>query len=87
MIEQASKAVSHGDFEVFEENIETVNVFMQLSTSWKLATVGMGSVRFGIPSTEIESTLRLMGVHRRRRQVLFKNIRIMERAALETLSK
>jgi hypothetical protein len=72
------------DYELWPENEEAVDVFLELSTSWDWVTPGMGkAARAGLRSTEIESTLRMLGYRGARRAELFRDIRIMERAALE----
>lgn len=72
---------------MFEENWETLQAFLDLDTSWTLAPHGFGgAVRFGLPSTEIESTLRMIGVRGKARKKLFQNLRMMERAALEVIA-
>lgn len=87
VIAQARSQSGSDDFEVFEDNWETLQAFLDLDTSWTLAPLGMGgSVRFGLPSTEIESTLRMLGIRGKARKKLFQNLRMMERAALEVIA-
>ncbi|MGE4337748.1 MAG: DUF1799 domain-containing protein [Pigmentiphaga sp.] len=88
VIDSARASMGSDDFEVLEENLEIVNVFVFLGTSWTLATLPMGgAVQVGIPSSEIESTMRMMGIKKKDRMSVFTGIRIMEKAALEVMSK
>jgi len=71
-------------FEVWPENLPTFEAFIALSHCWTWVAPAMGRpVRVGIPSAEIESTLRLLRVKRRVRREMFIELRAMERAALE----
>lgn len=71
------------DFEVWPENEAVVEAFLHLSSCWTVVTPPMGDLLyFGLPSTEIESTLRLLGFPRRKRAQVFRYLKDMERAAL-----
>ncbi len=71
-------------FEVWPENWPTIEVFLELSTCWLWVTPGMEDpVRVGIAATEIESSLRLLGVKKAKRCSMFRDLRAMERAALK----
>ena len=84
-VQQGAKA---SDFEVWPENEEAIDVFLELGSSWDWVAPGMGDpVRVGIRATEIESTLRVLGFRGARRIELFRDIRVMERAALEVLQR
>lgn len=83
---RAESQVARDDFEVWPENLATLEAFIELQTSWDWITPGMGTpVRAGLRSTEIESTLRMLGVRGSRRTEVFQDLRAMERAALEVL--
>lgn len=87
VIEAAREQAGSDDFEVLPENWETVQLFLHLSTSWSTVPVGLGgAARFGIPATEIESTLRMWGARGPSRKQLFLNLRTMEQAALEVIA-
>lgn len=87
VIQQTREQAGADDFEVLPENWETVQIFLHLSTSWSTVSLGMGAAcRFGIPATEIESTLRMWGVRGRKQRKLLLDIRMMEQAALEVIA-
>jgi len=71
------------DYEVWPENEAVVEAFLHLSSCWTVVIPPMGDLLyFGLPSTEIESTLRLLGFPRRKRARVFRYLKDMERAAL-----
>jgi len=88
VIEQVRQQSGNDDFEVLPENWDMVQVFLNLTTSWKLVSLGMGgATRFGIPATEIESTLRMWGTRGAKKiKRAFLNLRMMEQAALEVIA-
>lgn len=70
------------DFEVFEENVEVVDVFTALGTQWRVAT-GMGAAAYlGLEYQAVPPVLELMGVPPERRADTFAGLRLMEAAAL-----
>lgn len=71
-----------GDYAVWRENMPTLDLFIDLATSWDRSMKGQ---RTGIRATEIESAMRLMGVVRKARSRVYEDIRLMERAALAVL--
>jgi hypothetical protein len=76
----AEEASGHLQIDVWPDNVEAVNVFVEVSTQWRYA--GMGSPS-GLDYPSIESTLRMTGIPRKRWAGLFADVRVMERAALE----
>lgn len=87
MIEEARQQAGSDDFEVLPENWETVQLFLHLATSWSVVQFGLGgATRFGIPASEIESTLRMWGARGPARKALFLDLRMMEQAALEVIA-
>lgn len=87
MIDAARQQAGSVDFEVLPENWETVQLFLHLSTSWSTVPLGLGgATRFGVPATEIESTLRMWGARGKKRKRLFLDLRMMEQAALEVIA-
>ena len=78
------------ELSIFPENWDAVNAFLALSASWSrtIHFPAMGGkpiqIWHGIPRTEIESTLRLMGLWRQRLDLL-PRLLIMENAAREAL--
>ncbi|MEW5729143.1 MAG: DUF1799 domain-containing protein [Pseudomonadota bacterium] len=77
------------DFAVWPENWPTVEVFLALSTQWRwtvaMSQAGAVPIPSGIDYTAIEPTLRLMG--REPSPAMFADLRAMEAAALEVLTK
>ena len=86
VVDAARGAAIQSDFEVWPENEDAVDVFLELGNAWDWVVPGMGEARrVGIRATEIESTLRLLGYRAARRKELFRDVRVMERAALEAM--
>jgi hypothetical protein len=75
-------------FEIWPENWPTVRVFLSLSTQWRFTLPAMGGpvIWHGLPHTEIEATIRLLG-YRRDAQMIFTGIKVMEQAALTALQR
>jgi len=76
------------DYEVWEENWETLLVFLEGQTQWRKEYAGMGGqlVWHGLRYGEIEVLIRLMGLEEKA-QSIFEGIRLMERTALPILNK
>ena len=80
---QRAQQEERTDYEVWPENEAVVEAFLHLSSCWTVSRSPMGDLLyFGLPSTEIESTLRLLGFPRRKRAQVFRYLKDMERAAL-----
>lgn len=75
------------DFEVWPENWLAVRIFVDLETSWTLVVPGFGAGprRVGLPATEIHAAVSLCGVRKRDRPNLYRDLRTMERAAIEAM--
>lgn len=69
--------------EVWPDNSMPVNVFIALSTQWR---VGMAGAT-GLDYNAVPSVMRLLGVPKKLRTSVFDDLRIMEDAALETMRK
>ena len=69
--------------EVWPDNVATVNVFVAMSTQWR---VGMGGPT-GLDYAALPPVLRLLGVPTADRADVFDGLRTMEDAALETMRK
>lgn len=72
---------------IYPENWPALNVFLALSNAWTLHLPALGGKPLwrGIPRTEIESTLRLLGLWRERADLL-PRLWVLEAAALERLN-
>lgn len=83
VIDKVREQARQADYEVWPENMEVLDVFLALQTSWDWITPGMGvPARTGIRATEIEATARMMGIRGKRLPKVFRDIRAMEQAAL-----
>lgn len=88
VIAAAKRGVVSDDYEIWPENLDALNVFLDLGSSWDwVALPGGGALRVGIRATEIVATLRIFGFRRARRAKLFRDIRAMERAALDVMNQ
>lgn len=67
-------------FEVWPDNMPSVEVFLDLSSQWRRA--GMAGVRTGLDYTAIPAVLALRGIPKKQWPVLFDDIRVMEGAVL-----
>lgn len=75
------------DIEIWPENVESVEAFLDLATCWSWLCAGFSQpTRVGIPASEIHATLSLRGVRRKARKAIASDIRLMENAALAQLS-
>jgi len=84
----ATASPSSAEFEVWPENWQTLEIFLDLSSCWTWLSAGLITpIRIGIAATEIEATLRLHGLRGKRRRNRYQEIRLMEAAALEVLRK
>lgn len=74
-------------FEIMYENWPTILVFISLATQWRTELLAMSGERvwYGLPATEIEATVRLMGLGKDARTI-FAGLRVMEQAALPLLN-
>lgn len=70
------------DFDVWQDNVDALNVFLRLSTQWKVA--GMGGFT-GLDYLALEAVLRLTNTSST--PELFDDIQEMERAALPILNQ
>lgn len=70
--------------EVWEENVQSVNFFLEFcGTQWRAVTGGVT----GLDYTAVIASLRTMRLGRERFDEVFADIRTMERAAMEEMQK
>lgn len=69
-------------FPILEENAETVALFIQLATQWKVT--GFGGV-LGLDYVAVEATMNMVGTENRKQ--MLEDLQIMEMAALRVLNK
>lgn len=72
------------DLLIYPDNWPAVQVFFALANCWRVDY--MAGRYLGIDRPAIESTMRMMGVKRKRRGGIFEDLRVMENAALEALN-
>lgn len=84
VIELAITNMSFADDDcmVWQENWESVMLFLTLSTQWIIAPMG-GAV--GINYVAVESVMNLNNIKNKDRQSLFNDIRIMESSAIRVM--
>lgn len=90
VIEQVRKAAkkSQKDFEVFEDNWQSLLFFVGLKTQWNISIGGMGgAIYLGLNYQSVESAMNLKQVPKKARAELFNDLQVMEEAALEVLNK
>jgi len=68
------------DCDVWEENWESVMLFVAVGTQW---TVSPGGQAIGIHYASLESAMNMRGIKKKKRPALFEDIRLMELTALE----
>lgn len=71
------------DFEVWEDNWDTVGFFCGLKTQWTYVGTMATVQRVGLDYAGVESAMRMTRIASRDRAALFDDIRLMEAAALE----
>ena len=75
------------DFLVWEDNWRAVSLFSGLATQWRMH-IGMAGVHYqGLDYTAVETTLRLERVPRVLWTETFRELQVMERAALPLLNE
>lgn len=80
-IEQSS------EFEVEQENLTAVHVFVAMQTNWRVVA-GMGGVVYqGLDYPSLQSVANMLGIKRKTLPDLFSDIQIMEAAALPLLNE
>lgn len=72
------------EFEVWKENLESLEIFCALQTQWH-RVAGLSRITCtGLMYSEATNYMRERGIARARRLELLEDLRVMERAALET---
>lgn len=75
------------EFPVWRENWETLQVFLALSSNWRTLVFPDGTIRYqGIEYSAIKTAMWGLEVPRKRRREVFAGLRVMEEAALISLS-
>ena len=71
---------------IWHENALTVRVFFNLGYQWREWVTMNGAMPQGLDHGQIESTLRLMGVKKKRWPELFDDLKTMEAEALKIIN-
>ncbi|NYT38869.1 hypothetical protein ERD78_18870 [Allopusillimonas soli] len=75
-------------FEVWPENWQSVELFLDLATSWTWLSGGLTvPARLGLPATQVQAAIRMLGLRGSNRTQAYRDVRTMESAVLEELSK
>ena len=77
-VEEATQPV-----EVWPDNAMSVNVFIAMSTQWR---VGMSGPT-GLDYNALPSVMKLVGVPKKSRASVFDDVRTLEDSAMETMKK
>ena len=77
-VEEATQPV-----EVWPDNAMSVNVFIAMSTQWR---VGMNGAT-GLDYNALPSVMKLVGVPKKSRASVFDDVRTLEDSAMETMKK
>ena len=72
------------DCEVWEENWESVMLYLSLETQWVISPIGRP---VGINYPSIESAMNMASIKKKRRALLFDDVRLMESVALSIFSE
>ena len=87
LVDHAGDSANDDTLEIMAENWPTLDVFLSLSTQWRREFPAMSDRELwhGIPHSEIEPTIRLMGYAKSARRI-FEGLKIMEAEALPLLN-
>lgn len=69
--------------EIWPDNIQSVNVFVAMSTQWRSGMAGATGLDYGV----LPAVLRLTAVPRAAWSEVFESLRVMEDAALEVMRR
>ena len=64
--------------EIWPDNVDAVNVFIDMSTQWRVGVAGATGLDYGV----IEKVMQLGGIRKKHRREVFEAVRIMESAAI-----
>lgn len=84
----AQQEREQGAFDVYEDNMQSLGLFLILVTQWRVLAGGLGrAVWLGIDYVSIPPVLDMLGIPVAERAAIFGDIRLMERAALPVLNR
>jgi hypothetical protein len=85
-VQQAPRLDEAQAVDIWPENREAVELFIALENVWRVQLGGFGGLLWlGIDWVQMESVLNLSGVPRCRYAQLYRDIKVMEKAALPIL--
>lgn len=70
-----------GDFEIWRDNLDSLNAYTACDTQWRWMMCGTKAVRLGLDYPGVQTVL--WGLKVKNPQQVFNDIRAMEAAALE----
>jgi len=83
----AQDITEEGDYELWPEHQDAWEVFLDCKGQWRVVA-GMGGVWFqALESASVESSLRVLGVPRKRWREVREQVRVLEDEALEHLNR
>ncbi|WP_291810803.1 DUF1799 domain-containing protein [Limnobacter sp.] len=87
VIAKAKESRRPESFEVWAENWEPVEIFLELGSQWRVIA-GMGGVMHqGIDMPSLEALFRIRGVPQENQHPIFKDILKMQTAAADVLNR
>lgn len=81
LIGQLTAQLGEDELEIWEENIMAVRIFGDMLTQWNAGPSGLVGLRY----ESLPVVMRYRGVPAAERAGVFDAVRVMERAALETI--
>ncbi|MFZ9654547.1 MAG: DUF1799 domain-containing protein [Limnohabitans sp.] len=84
MAEKIAASAPKDDFEVWEENWPTVEMFLRIQTQWRVAG-GMGAAYVGLDYQAVAWMFSLYNVEQPRQ--MLEDLQVMEAAALTALNR
>lgn len=72
-------------YRVFHEHEQALDVFLACQNQWRMVT-GVRIVYQALDYASVESVMRLIGVKKRRRAMVFRQVQLIELGAVRTLN-
>lgn len=84
---QSNLKPTDDDFEVWQENWNSLLFFLAVSTQWNVAAGMSGLFYVGLNHVALEANMNMRNIKKQNRLQLCNDMQLMERAALEILNK
>lgn len=81
---EESEVEADPDFEIHEDNLESMGAFQACNNRWRWMMVGIKAIRIGLDMQAVR--LVLWGLKLKDARQVFNDIRLMEDAALEAIN-